>query len=99
MRAVEALELKATRDNRNHWKIADDDADTWALAQCAPSAQIQPEIPSTAHVDHAPELAAAKAENDQLRERLKAAEDDRDHWRDLANKLADRQRWKWPWSR
>lgn len=97
MRAVEAHELKAIRDNRNHWKIADDDADAWARAQCAPTAQVQPEMPSSAHIDRAPELAATKAENDQLRERLKAAESDRDHWRDLANKLADRPRWKWPW--
>lgn len=99
MRAIEAHELKAIRDNRNHWKIANDDADTWAHAQCAPTAQTQPEIPSSAHIDRAPELAAAKAENDQLRERLKAAESDRDHWRDLANKLADRRRWKWPWQK
>lgn len=99
MRAVESHELKAIRDNRNHWKIAEDDADTWARAHCAPTAQTQPEIPSSVHIDRAPELAAAKAENDQLRERLKAAESDRDHWRDLAGKLADRPRWTWPWRR
>ena len=32
MRAIEALELKAIRDNRNRWKIDPHDLDRWAKA-------------------------------------------------------------------
>lgn len=97
MRAIECFDLKAKRDNRNHWKIAEVDADTWARDQHAPTEQNQLEEPMIAHIDIVSDLAAARAESDQLRERLKTAESDRDHWRDLANKLADRPRWSWPW--
>lgn len=97
MRAIESLNLKAIRDNRNHWKVSPEDADRWAAAQWAPTGQRPPEVPTPAHLDLTSELAAARAENTQLRERLEATETDRDHWRDLASKLADRPRWVWPW--
>lgn len=99
MRAVESLQLKAIRDNRNHWKIVAQNAEEWADAQCAPSEQIPPEMPSTAHPEINHELAAIRAENGQLKERLSATEADRDHWREMAIKLADRPRFRWPWKR
>lgn len=99
MRAIERLELKATRDNRNHWKVSAEEADRWASAHRTPSDHCPPQTPPPAQSEITPELAASRAENDQLKERLKATETDRDHWRDLANKLADRPRWVWPWRR
>lgn len=99
MRAIERHDLKAKRDNRNHWKVSTEDADRWADAQWAPSEQHPPETPTLAHLEITSELAVMRAENAQLRERLEATETDRDHWRSLANKLAERPRWVWPWRR
>lgn len=97
MRAIESHDLKAIRDNKNHWKVRAEDADLWAAAQWAPREQRPPEALIHAQSEITSELAAARAENAQLKERLAATETDRDHWRDLANKLADRPRWVWPW--
>ena len=102
MRAIEAHELQARRDNRNHWKIDPQDLDRWADAQCAPSEHAHsktPTLPTLLPSDDALELVAAKAENGQLRERLTDMERDRDHWRGMAEKLAERRRWRWPWQR
>lgn len=102
MRAIETHDLKAFRDNRNHWKIAAKDLEHWADAQCAPSAHAQPDAPTmpTSSISlEALELAATKAENNQLRQRLEATEKDRDHWRSMAEKLIEKRRFSWPWSR
>ena len=42
MRAIERHELRATRDNRNHWKVNAGNADRWAAAQWATSEQRSP---------------------------------------------------------
>lgn len=99
MRAIERLDLKAIRDNQNRWRIASQEADRWAQGACAPSEQRPAETPTYAHIDQALELATLKAENGQLKERLAATEDERNHWRTLAEKLADRPRFNWPWSK
>jgi excisionase family DNA binding protein len=98
MRAIETRELKAIRDNRNRWKIDQSDLCRWADAQIAPSGHAHQETPTLPTSKDALELAATKAENGQLRERLAAAETDRDRWQAMAEKLADkpRRRW-WPW--
>lgn len=93
MRAIKSLELLATRDNRNQWKIAAEDLDRWR--------QHSVRGPETLHTSHTYEveielrekLAAATARAD-------AAEADRDRWQDMAEKLAYRPRriW-WPWGR
>lgn len=95
MRAIKSHDLRATRDNRNQWRIAQEDLDSWRL----PSVRT-PEAP---HTPHSPEveieielrekLAAATARAD-------AAEADRDRWQAMAEKLADRPRkgW-WLWGR
>ncbi|MCE8420971.1 helix-turn-helix domain-containing protein [Rhodovulum sulfidophilum] len=102
MRAIEAHDLKAFRDNKNHWKIAAQDLEHWASAQCAPSDHAQPDAPTMPTPSISPEaleLAATKAENNQLRQRLEATEKDRDHWRSMAEKLIEKRRFSWPWSR
>lgn len=40
MRAIDAGELEAFRDNRNHWKITAQAIEQWALAHVTPSAQM-----------------------------------------------------------
>lgn len=98
MRAIETLELSAQRDNRNRWKITPEALENWMNAHCAPSEQPTPETP-TLPIALEIELARTQAENAQLRERLASAETDRDHWRDMAQKLADQPRSFWPWKR
>ena len=101
MRAVEAGELAARRDNRNRWNIALEDLDTWVDAQCAPSGQRPPDAHPPAHSaaqdGTALALAAAQATIAQLELRLterdalvRAAEAERDRWRAMAERLAER---------
>jgi excisionase family DNA binding protein len=70
MRAVEALDLKAVRDNRNHWKINPQDLDRWAGAQCAPSGHAHPTMPTMPTSDFEARLTVAEAQRDAAREQL-----------------------------
>lgn len=99
MRAIECHDLKAIRDNRNHWKVSPEDADRWAAAQWAPTGHRPPETPTHAHPDLTSELAAAHAENAQLRERLADRDaaiadlrEDREKWRQQAAALLEDKR-------
>lgn len=101
MRAIEAYELKAFRDNRSRWKIAMHDFDKWAHAHWAPSGHAHSETP-TLPTPEAANVRTVKAENDLLRERLDAAlnravaaEADRDRWRSMAEKMAGQPRRRW----
>lgn len=93
MRAIEAKDLQAFRDNRNHWKITRQAVEEWALAQCAPSGQVLPmpfSEPLSAHplptskegseVLEAERQARrlAEVEAAELRGRLAATEAERD---------------------
>lgn len=93
MRAIDAQDLQAFRDNRNHWKITAQAVEMWAAAQCAPSEQISPFIvpdPKSAHTApaRASEVEELKAERDarrlaeveaaELRGKLAATEAERD---------------------
>lgn len=103
MRAIEAHDLKAFKDNRNHWKITPQAIEEWANAHCAPSGQRPLEAQALAQDETALELAAARATIAQLEARLedratlvRAAEDraqaaelDRDRWRNMAERLVD----------
>lgn len=89
MRAIKAHELQATRDNRNHWRIAPGDLDSWRVHTVRTEVDL--------HTSHIPEAVV------ELRERLSAetaradaAEADRDRWQAMAEKLADRPSW---WAR
>jgi excisionase family DNA binding protein len=87
MRAIEMHELKAFRDNRNHWKIDPQELDMWAGAQWAPTGHAHLDVPALPSPDLAILLARVEAERDALREQLEQIKDDRDHWR----KMAERQ--------
>ena len=95
MRAIKGHKLKAHRDNRNHWRISPEDLDEW----CAHSVRQQ----QAAHPEETPELreklAAETARADAAERARDQAEADRDRWRGMAERLADKPRWFWPWGR
>lgn len=93
MRAIEAHELQAFRDNRNHWKITRQAVEEWALAQHPPSGHAQQmpttELPTAHLVPTSTEVIEAleaerearrlaEVETAELRGRLAATEAERD---------------------
>ena len=86
MRAIERHELKASRDNRNRWKISRADFDKWADAHCAPNEHAQSDAHTLPTSDLAILLARAEAERDGMKTQLTEAKADRDHWRALAER-------------
>lgn len=96
MRAIENQELKAFRDNRNRWKINPPDLDKWAGAQWVPSGHAHQETP-TLPTSEAIDIERLKGQIEIERQLRLAAETDRDHWRDMAQKLANQPRRWWPW--
>jgi excisionase family DNA binding protein len=92
MRAIETHELKARRDNRNHWKITPEDLDRWADAQSAPTGEVHPVPTPQDSVETLARVARLEAENSQLRERLSEIKEDRDAWKEMAQR---RRRWFW----
>lgn len=103
MRAIETHEIKAFRDNKNRWKVDVSDLNKWAGAHWAPTGRAHPEAP-TLPTSETADFSTVKAENDVLRERLSAAlsratvaETDRDHWRAMAESLAQQSRRWWTW--
>ncbi|WP_184568379.1 helix-turn-helix domain-containing protein [Sulfitobacter undariae] len=97
MRAIETLDLRASRDNRNHWKIDPQDLDKWADAQCALSEHAHPILPTVPTSDLEVKLAVAEAQRDAAKEQLAGVQEDRDRWREMAEKLASKPRWGWWW--
>lgn len=88
MRAIEAGELAARRDNRNQWQIEAESLAHWAprstaqdVAQSVPTPERQPETINTdLLVQSLRELIEAE------RRRADAAETDRDAWREMAQR-------------
>jgi len=105
MRAIKSTDLQAFRDNKNQWRIKIDDLNTWLRthhAQCAHTVQEE----SDAHSKHTHahpnpitqdtlELVRMKAELEAERTLRATIEVDRDHWRNLAQKLTETSPRKW----
>ena len=102
MRAIEAQELPAFRDNRNHWKITPQAVEQLARAQCAPSGhahqmptfEAQPAHPLPPTDDGARALEAerqarrlAEVEAAELRGKLAATEAERDRLHGIIQSL------------
>lgn len=98
MRAIETQELQAFRDNRNRWKIDPTDLNKWADAQRAPTGHAHPEMPALPTLETL-EIERLKGQLKTEQQLRHAAEADRDHWRDMAQKLANQPRSWWPWHR
>ena len=102
LRAIKSQHLQARRDNRNNWQISAPDLAAW----CAHSVQahpLAPPAPDAAQADETPTLraalAAATARADAAERARDQAEADRNQWRDMAQTLAQRRGFKWPWQR
>lgn len=106
MRAIEAQELAAFRDNRNHWKVTLQAVEQWTLAQCTPSghAHLSPtQDPQSAHPTHTPNEGVgaleverqarrmAEVEAAELRGKLAATEAERDRLHDIIQSLTTQQ--------
>jgi len=108
MRAIKSHDLQASRDNRNQWRITTDALETWrAHTVRTPLNLHTPHTPETQEIvaELREKLATETARADVAeailaheRKTLAATENDRDSWRAMAEKLADRPRrsW-WPW--
>lgn len=87
LRAVQAQELLAVRDNRNRWRIDVDNLDAWArprapIGQRADDAQAPAQDAELAALRV--QLAGREAELAGVRALLREVEADRDAWRELA---------------
>ena len=95
MRAINSHKLQAVRNNRNEWQIAEE-----ALAAHYPHIVRSVQI---AHHDDSAELrvtlAGETARADAAERARDQAEADRDQWRDMAQTLAKRRGFIWPWQR
>lgn len=97
MRAIKSQELLAIRDNRNHWRITPEALNMWKNSTVR-----TPETLHTSEIDKLREdLSKETSRADVAEALLEATSADRDHWRAMAEKLADgsRKRGWWPWSR
>lgn len=102
MRAIKSQSLQAFRDNKNQWRIKTEDLTKWLLsqpAQCAHHTQ-EDENPLPTHTNAHPsqetlELVRIKAELEAEKMLRKTIETDRDHWRDIAQKLTEKRSRKW----
>ncbi len=114
MRAIEAQELLAFRDNRNHWKITPQAVEQWALAQCAssghahqmPTPDAQPAHPVPTSGEGAKALEAerqarrlAEVEAAELRGKLAATEAERDRLHGIVQNLTAPQPKRRSWWR
>lgn len=103
MRAIKSQDLLAIRDNRNQWKIAAKDLDLWrAHSVRAPDGMHTRDTETELREKLAAETARASAAEALLvreRDALASAEIERDRWRAMAEKLAERPRSWWPWKR
>lgn len=108
MRAIETHEIKAFRDNKNHWKIAEEELDRWAKSKEAPTDHAHQDAPTMPTQDASlsselaavkTKLAVAEAKLSALEAQLEDTKTDRDHWRTIADKLST-ARFSWfPWRR
>jgi len=105
MRAIKSGDLQAFRDNKNQWRIKSDDLNIWLdahSAQCAHTVHEKSDAhPMHTHAHPDPitkemlELVRVKAELEVEKTLRATIEADRDHWRELAQKLAESRPRKW----
>lgn len=98
MRAIKSHDLQAFRDNKNQWRIKNDDLNAWLSAhpaQCAHTVQEEVDAPPDLIAQDTLELVRVKAELEAEKKLRATIEADRDHWRDLAQKLASPRARRW----
>jgi len=102
MRAIKSGELLGFRDNKNQWRITYNDLEAWRSAQSAHT--VEEDVyahpvhtnaqPVSMHPDTL-ELARMKTELEAEKTLRMTVETDRDHWRALAQKLAEPRPRRW----
>ncbi len=93
MRAIKNHELKAIRDNKNHWRIDPNELDRWSASTVRTVENAQPVHTPKDSTETLIKLAAETARADAAERARDQAEADRDAWREMAQK---RKGW-WPW--
>ena len=91
MRAINSGKLKAIRDNRNQWQISQANLKAWLAATGR--------TVKAAHPEESAALAEANARATAAERARDQAEADRDHWQRMAEQLASRPRFSWPWTK
>jgi len=93
IRAIQATEIEALRDNRNHWKININSLDKWCIARGAHTVLAQVDAPD-AQADTASKVRIAELETEtrMLKVQLDEVKQDRDAWRDQAKELSTQKR-------
>lgn len=93
MRGIKSHKLKATRDNRNHWRISQEDLAAWCAHTVQHAASAHPDD----SIEWREKLASETARADAAERARDQAESDRDRWRQMAEKLAEKPRRRWWW--
>lgn len=85
-RAIKDHQLKAVRDNRNHWRIETDELERWSSEHVRTLHMNTDEQPSDQAIEkrHEVENAELRTEVRMLRERIEELAADRDAWRKMA---------------
>ena len=86
VRAINNGNLKALRDNRNHWKINNDSFNDWCDAQGAHSEVAHPNQQDQAQ---AIRIAELETETKFLKAQVDDLKSDRDAWKDQAQRLSE----------
>lgn len=95
MRAINSHKLKAHRNNLNHWQITQCDLTEWSAHSVRQQSNAHPDVTLELREKLAAETARANAA-ERARDQSEA---DRDQWQKMAEKLAERRRFIWPWKR
>lgn len=101
MRAIKSLDLQASRNNRNQWRIAAADLERWRLHTVRAQGNLHTPHISEIVTELRESLAAETARADAAERARDQAETDRDRWQAMAEKLAEQphSRSWWPWNR
>jgi len=95
MRAINRQQLKAHRNNRNQWQITPEDLQAHYPHSVRSVRNAHPDDSTELRANLAGETARADAA-ERARDQ---AEADRDRWQRMAEKLAEKPRFVWPWQR
>ena len=95
MRAINSCKLKAQRDNRNNWRISKENLDAW----CAHTERQQRTAHPSESLELREKLTGETARADAAERARDQAETDRDRWRAMAEKLAEKPQKFWLWRR
>lgn len=97
MRAIKSLELQATRDNRNQWRIAPEELERWRSHTVRAQDALHTSHTSEMVMELREKLAATIARAEAAERSRDQAEADRDRWQAMAEKLAEQPRSWWLW--